>query len=207
MFLKKLELQCFRNYTHLSFSPSLQNLIVGDNGQGKTNLLESLFLLTHGRSFRAYLPESLVQEDKKAACVSAQVVEGGKSDLLLKLLMSSSGKKQFLVNGKKCSGSGINQSLPLIMLDPESLALLKGGAEHRRWWLDYWLNMRGQGVFVREFKKALVQKNRFLKQVQKGLVSSRQANSLHESLNEIFIEKNSLLVQARKRALQDITSF
>ena len=48
IFLKRLDLHCFRNYSYLHFSPSSQSLIVGSNGQGKTNILEALTLLFTG---------------------------------------------------------------------------------------------------------------------------------------------------------------
>ncbi len=206
MFLKKLELSCFRNYTHLRFFPSSQSLIVGNNGHGKTNLLEALVLLAYGRSFRAHLPESLVQEKKKSACISAHIENKNKTSHL-QMSLTNSGKKQFWINDKKSRSFHFSKELPLILFSPESLGLLKGSAEQRRWWLDYWLSMQGRGFFVQEFKKALVQKNRLLKQVRKGVVSGKKACSLLESVNELFIGKSLSLVKRRKKALQDLSVF
>ena len=206
MFLKKLELHHFRNYKHLNFFPSSQNVIVGDNGHGKTNLLEALVLLAYGRSFRAHLPESLVQEKEGCAYVSADI-ENGRKNSLLQISLTSSGKKQFWINEKKSTGFCVSKEFPLVVFSPESLVLLKGSAEHRRWWLDYWLSMQGQGGFVQGFKEALMQKNRFLKQIQKGVASRRKVHPLLESLNEIFIEKNLSLVKMRKKALQGLGVF
>ena len=206
MLLKKLELCCFRNYTHLSFFPSSRNLIVGSNGHGKTNLLEALVLLAYGRSFRAHLPESLVQEKKKTAHISAYIEREGKNSCL-QMSLTDSGKKQFWLDEKKSTGLRLSKEIPLILFSPESLVLLKGSAEHRRWWLDYWLSMQGRGSFVQEFKKALIQKNGLLRQIRKGVISGKKARSLLESLNELFVRRSLSLIEARKKALQDLSVF
>ena len=206
MLLKKLELHCFRNYTHLSFVPSSQTLIVGNNGHGKTNLLEALFLLAYGRSFRAHLPESLVQDKKDIARISAHIEKGSKKSLL-QLSLTKAGKKQFWINEKKSMGFRVSQDFPLVIFSPESLVLLKGSAEHRRYWLDSCLSMQGQGKVVREFKRALAQRNGLLKQIQKGLVLEQRARPLLESLNELFIEKNLNLVKERRNFLLGLKVF
>ncbi len=206
MFLKKLELYCFRNYERLCFFPSSRTLIVGDNGQGKTNLLEALAVLTHGRSFRAHFPESLIQEKKKQAFVFAQVLNEKKIHHL-KLSLESTGKKQFWINEKKSTSFHISQELPLILFNPESMVLLKNSAEFRRDWLDKWLGLQGYAKTVLEFKKILKQKNQLLKQIQKGTFSGRKAQVLLEGLNELFIQKSSELTTSRQESLKELEVF
>ena len=202
--LRKLELYCFRSYSHLCFRPSFRNLIVGDNGQGKTNLLEALSLLFTGHSFRASLPEVFVQKDKPFASFSAEIFrEDKKSEI--KLTLESSGRKKLWMNDKKVSFSFLAQQTPLVVFSPESLSLLKGSAVERRMWLDYWLDIRGEAVFSKEFKKILLQKNQLLRQIKTGLVSKKK--TFIEGLNEIFVEKSLLLVEARKTALKDLSFF
>ena len=108
------------------------NLDRGRNGQGKTNLLEALVFLAYGRSFRAQLPESLVQEGRSSTYVSAEVVKENKYSLL-QFCLEKSGTKQFWINEKKNTNSSIFKELPLITFSVESLILLKGSTEHRRW--------------------------------------------------------------------------
>ena len=204
--LKKLELCCFRSYSHLLFYPSSRNLIIGNNGQGKTNLLEALALLFTGNSFRVFSPHSLVQEGKSFAAVSAEISRG-KEKSEVKLVLGNPGKKQLWVNNKKASFSFLAQQVPLVVFNPESLSLLKSSAENRRWWLDSWLSTRGESSISREFKTVLLQKNKLLKQIKKSLISKIRAQTLLESLNEIFIEKSLLLARTRVSALKSLESF
>ena len=203
MFLKKLEVRCFRNYTRLCFTPPLKTLIVGDNGQGKTNLLEALVLLAGGSSFRVCTRESLLQEGEAVAFISAEVLnKNGKS--LFQLSLDRTGKKTFLVNGKKSSPSQLSGAMPIIVFSPESLNLLKGSAERRRHWMDHWLNIRGRRSCVRDFNKALVQKNSVLKQIRKKELPPKKAQRVLESVNDIFIEKSLDLMRVRKQVLRDL---
>ena len=207
MVLKKLELYCFRNYNQLCFSPAPRTLIVGDNGQGKTNLLEALAMLTHGRSFRAHFPESLIQEKKTKALISAQVFNKSKN-LILKMSLQNTGKKQFWINEKKSSFFHISQEMPLILFNPESLFLLKGSADLRRDWLDQWLILQGKANVVLDFRRVLRQKNQLLKQIQKGIIpSGKKSTLLLESLNELFIQKSLRLSVVRQKSLQELEVF
>ena len=206
MFLEKLEIRCFRNYSHLCFFPVSKNLIVGDNGHGKTNLLEALVLLACGKSFRAHTSESLVQEGENSSSILAWISKENKKSTL-RLSLEKTGQKKFWINNKKSTRGAMGEELPLIVFSSESLKLLKSFAEHRRDWMDYWLSVCGQAVVVEFFKKALVQKNRILKQIQKREISSEKARILLESANEVFIGKSLALVQARRQSMQDLSLF
>ncbi|MDE0119461.1 MAG: DNA replication and repair protein RecF [Bdellovibrionales bacterium] len=206
MFVEKLEVHCFRNYSYLCFFPALKSLIVGDNGQGKTNLLEALVLLAYGRSFRASYLGSLVQEGKDAASILAWVSDEGKKSNL-RLCLNKKEQRKFWVNNKRRASSSMGAELPLIVFSPESLKLLKGAAEHRRYWIDAWLSLCGQAPIVEAFKKALIQKNKLLKQAQKGDFSLQRARTWLESVNEVFMEKSLALAQARMQAVQDLSLF
>ena len=187
----------------MCFCPSARTLIVGDNGQGKTNLLEALILLAGGRPFRPALPESLVQKGQSQAYLSAELLKE-KRQTVLSLSFDKSGRKQFFLNGKKSLGGTLARELPVILFSPESLSLLKGGAEHRRSYMDEWLNTLGHAREVREFKKALLQKNRFLKEAR---LSMRPLSlSLWESLNTLFVEKSLRLAELREQALTDLST-
>ena len=206
MFLEKLKLENFRNYSRFCFYPSQRTLILGNNGQGKTNLLESLSLLAYGKSFRVALPCSLVQEGKSQAEVFADIVSE-KKHTNLKFLLKTTGEKSFFINNKKALSNEMSQTLPLAVFSPESMTFLKGSAEQRRDWMDACLKSLGQGVKVREFKKALMQKNAFLRELQKDFKPSDKAISYLQSLNEVFKEKSLALITARSKLLKKLGTF
>ena len=83
MLVKRLELDFFRNYPHLEaeFDPRV-NLIYGDNAQGKTNLVEALYLLTGQKSFRQTRETDLVRFGQKTANVSARFQGGGREQVV-----------------------------------------------------------------------------------------------------------------------------
>ena len=207
MILEKLVLKNFRNYNDFVFSPTSHSLIVGDNGKGKTNLLEALTLLFWGRSFRVCLPESFVCNQKEEAFISARISQEGKTDELQLILSSSIGKKQIFVNSKKSSPFFISSKWPVVLFSPESLTFLKGSAGQRRDWLDLCLVQQGHSKAVKNFKDIFKQKNHLLSQVKKNQISKTKAKDILVSLNEIFLQKSSDLVMARCSWLKEIKEF
>ena len=84
MYFKQIELKNFRNYKDqkVEFDPKL-NLILGDNAQGKTNLLESLFIMGLGKSFKTNNDKEMIAFGEKIARAKCVVGEEGEPDLLL----------------------------------------------------------------------------------------------------------------------------
>ena len=206
MLLTKLELSNFRNYSQISFLAEPRMIIVGPNGEGKTNLLEALFLLIKGRSFRANYAGSFVQYEKPSAKISAEFFQGGNRNII-EMFLNREGKKKIFFNGKPSLSSFLNHHVSLILFSPESLSLLKGSSEKRRLWLDHWLGMQGNGKCVREFRKVLIQKNQLLRQIKSGHISKKQGQSLLESVNYIFVQKSLALSRAREKSLQELDAF
>jgi len=190
MFLKRLSLYNFRNYERLCFFPEQCSLIVGENGAGKTNILEALFFLVRGRSFRSSYPGSLIFYEKPVSQVSAEFAFDQKEEKV-DMFLEKTGKKKVYLNGKVTTSSFLNRRIVTVLFSPESLTLLKSSANYRRLWVDQWLEMRGEDHYVRQFKKILIQKKRLLAQIKTGLISQKQGKHLQEGINEIFLQ-NSL---------------
>jgi DNA replication and repair protein RecF len=166
MILKDLSLRDFRSYetTEYAFSPDV-NIICGDNGRGKTNLLEAIFLLTGVRSWRAAKKAELVRWDVPKAELKATVETRGRQ-FQLKLDMPASGRSQVWVNGvKKQRQLELSECLRCVLFSPEDLYLIKGPASGRRDFLDGAISQirPRYGDLLARYEKLLDSKSRLLK--------------------------------------------
>ena len=167
MILKELELHNFRNYEEvkLDFEPGV-NLIVGDNAQGKTNLLEAISYLGSGRSFRAQKTAEMVRFGADFGEVSGKVYSQEREQDLRFVLFSGSRPRQIWRNGAKKKTAGeIAGVLPTVLFCPEDLMVLKTGASQRRRMGDQVLcQLRpNYDAALTEYNRILDQKARILK--------------------------------------------
>lgn len=167
MNLQSLYLRCFRNYQEqtVAFDPGV-NLIVGDNAQGKTNLLEGIYYLGCGRSFRAASGKEMISFGAEFAEISGDIFAQERQQSLRFLLFTSSRPRQMFRNGaKKKALEEIAGVLPSVLFCPEDLMILKTGAAQRRRFGDSVLcQLRpNYDAALTEYNRILEQKNRILK--------------------------------------------
>ena len=167
MKLESIQLQDFRNYGELSltFAPGV-NLIVGDNAQGKTNLLEAIGYLGSGKSFRAPKTGELIRFGAEFAQITGQVEAQGRQQSLRWVLFNGSRPRQIWRNGvKKKTAGEIAGVLPSVLFCPEDLMVLKSGAAPRRRFADLALcQLRpNYDAALTEYHRILEQKSRILK--------------------------------------------
>lgn len=167
MNLESLYLRHFRNYreAQFRFDPGV-NLIVGDNAQGKTNLLEAICYLGSGKSFRAQKTAEMVFFHADFAELSGEVFAQERQQSLRFLLFSGSRSRQMFRNGsRKKSLEEISGVLPTVLFCPEDLLVLKAGAAQRRRFGDSvlcQLRPNYDGALT-EYNRILDQKSRILK--------------------------------------------
>ena len=167
MQLNEIELRDFRNYEQLKleFDPGV-NLIVGDNAQGKTNLLEAVSYLGSGKSFRAQKTKEMIRFGADFADISGSVFAEERQQTLRWVLFSGSRPRQIWRNGAKKKTAGeIAGVLPTVLFCPEDLMVLKTGAASRRRLGDHALcQLRpNYDAALTEYNRILEQKNRILK--------------------------------------------
>ena len=167
MNLCDLELRDFRNYEEIKieFDPGV-NLIVGDNAQGKTNLLEAIAYLGSGKSFRAQKTREMVRFGADFADISGSVFAEERNQTLRWVLFSGSRPRQIWRNGaKKKTAGDISGVLPTVLFCPEDLMVLKTGAAARRRLGDHALcQLRpNYDAALTEYNRILEQKSRILK--------------------------------------------
>ena len=167
MNLTELKLRSFRNYdaVSLEFEPGV-NLIVGDNAQGKTNLLEAISYLGSGKSFRAQRTSEMIRFGADFGEIEGRVFSQERSQTLRWVLFSGSRPRQIWRNGAKKKTAGeIAGVLPTVLFCPEDLMVLKTGASQRRKFGDTALcQLRpNYDAALTEYNRILDQKSRILK--------------------------------------------
>ena len=168
MHLCELSLRDFRNYEELHFTaePGV-NLIVGDNAQGKTNLLEAIVYLGSGRSWRTQKSAELVRFGGAFADLEAKVFSEDREQTLRTVIFPGKRPRQLRRNGvKKKSAGECAGVLNTVLFCPEDLMVLKSGASARRKLGDMALcQLRpNYDAALAEYNRLLEQKSRILKE-------------------------------------------
>jgi DNA replication and repair protein RecF len=200
LIIKKLQVENLRNLSQVRLRPHPRlNLVHGDNGAGKTSLLESLVVLSRGRSFRTNQAGELIGPDQKTFRIFAEACDRNGKEL--KLGLERSGKRwRGRINGRDLSQlSQLTQSLPLVLMEPDSHLLISGPPETRRKFLD-WGMFHGEQGFLdtwRRFSTALKQRNAALR---------RRQTDVLDSLDQVLSEQGEQLSALRRRYCERIAS-
>ena len=165
MHLAQLKLRDFRNYARLdaSFSPGL-HVLIGDNAQGKTNVLEAIYLLATLRSFRGVGSAQMIRHGQKGYFVGAKVVGQGEHDL--KMYWSAAERKVSLDGQSIRKLAEYFGALRAVVFCTEDLLLIKGSARIRRRFLDLLL-AQTHPIYLptlQRYAQALRSRNALLKQ-------------------------------------------
>lgn len=138
MRVNRLLLKNFRGYEQMEaeFHPGV-NLIVGDNAQGKTNLLESIVYLSEGSSYRTRREEELIRWEADYARLEAEIQTARRDISLVYVLFRGARRRQILLNGvKQKNAVAAEEALNTVLFCPEDLQILRAGAAVRRKFLD-----------------------------------------------------------------------
>lgn len=205
MRLEKLELWGFRNYETLTaeFDPGV-NLILGDNAQGKTNLLEAMVYLSTGRSFRTRKEQELIRFGAEFAELRATVEDNAREQTLRAVLFSGRRPRQLYLNEvKKKTAGELAGVLNTVLFCPEDLLILKTGASARRKFLDSALSPLRPNYdrALEEYGKLLDQKSRILK----DRAEFPQYLEVLPEYSERMCQVGAILISYRARFLKSLT--
>ena len=167
MYIDKMKLINFRNYEcqEIQFNKNI-NIIYGDNAQGKTNILEAIFLSSFGKSFRTSKEKELIKFGQDKLMVEANFQ---KKDRDGKIRIEIGSKKQITVNGIKIKKlSELLGNINIVIFTPEDINILKDGPAGRRRFLDMMIGqLRPNYVHnLNLYMQTLEQRNNYLKQIK-----------------------------------------
>jgi len=195
--LTRLRLFNYRNLEELEIFPSAgTNMFSGLNGQGKTNLLESIYLLGYGRSFRTATPRDCIRHGQ-AECLIEGVVEHGDRARDLKISIALEEKKLFLL-GKPASVEDFVGNLHLLAFTCDHLKVVRGGPADRRAFLDRAMVTLypGHVAQLAAYGRALKQRNRVLSVARER--KERVDDNLLDSWDEALAGPGSKILWSRR---------
>lgn len=203
--IEKLRLFQFRNFEDqvIEFS-SAANIFIGLNGQGKSNILESIHFLFLGESFRPAQTRHLIQEGHSRSSIQALCRQGDQAVRIN--LKIEEGRKQIEVDGKKVSPLSLAEFEIPILFSPESLNAIKGSSEERRRLIDHMLICLNpkSSLIISNFRKFLRTRNKILKDRLREEISDSEAMDLLEAVNPRYLQAATDLTQLRVQTLQDL---
>ncbi|WP_047983436.1 DNA replication/repair protein RecF [Ornithinibacillus californiensis] len=196
MHIEELKLTNYRNYQDLEMTfANKVNVIIGENAQGKTNLMEAIYLLAFTKSHRTSKEKELIRWDEDYAKIEGRVKKRNQS-IPLEIVISAKGKKAKLNHLEQRKLSDYIGNLNVVMFAPEDLTLVKGPPQIRRRFIDMELGqIQPRYIYhLGQFQKVLKQRNHLLKQMQKNRNMDRVMLGV---LTEQLIEHASTILERR----------
>ena len=201
MLITNLKIENFRNYNKLNLNLNNKiNIFYGNNAQGKTNIIESIFLCSIGKSFRTSKDKELVKFDKDFFRIEVQYK---KSDRDGKIKIEYSDKKHIFINGIKVKKfSELLGKINIVIFTPDDINILKGGPQNRRKFLDIMISQLRPNYMhlLSLYSKTMEQRNNYLKQIK---LENKDENLL-DIWDEKLIDYGMKIYEYRKEFIEKL---
>ena len=215
MRIKRLKVENFRNLENLDieFSEGV-NIIYGNNAQGKTNIIESIYIFSFGKSFRANKDIELLKFDKEYFLSNIKIM---KKDRELEMdfgFDKISNKKMIKVNGviqKKISD--IIGKLNVVVFKPEDIKIVTDAPSVRRKYIDYLISSISKGYLenITKYKKVLEERNTLLKEIKLRLKGSKNLDETDSNFLDVYdkllSKLNCEIYNERKRVIEKLNNY
>ncbi|TSC66529.1 MAG: DNA replication and repair protein RecF [Candidatus Berkelbacteria bacterium Gr01-1014_85] len=204
--LIELQLRDFRNHHQLRLELGQVTALIGPNGSGKTNILETIHYLALARSFRTHQDHEAINFLTDQASIKGQL--SNVTELMVALVREGKVRKQVNINGVGRRPYQLIGQLAVVSFLPESLLMISGSPQLRRQWLDLLL-IQIDPDYARslvKLQKLLRQKNRLLKVLNQADEYSQVADSELETWNQQLAEVMAPIVVARLELLRSVQS-
>ncbi len=182
MWINKIKVNNFRNYDNEEIELNKNiNIFYGENAQGKTNIIEAIFLSSMGKSFRAKKDKEMIKLSENKAMIE---ILFNKKDRDGKIKIELQNKKNVYLNGIKLKKlSELLGNINIVIFTPDDINILKGGPQNRRRFLDIMISQLKPNYMynLNLYLKTLEQRNNYLRQIKEY--------NKDENLLEIWDEK------------------
>ena len=214
MIIKDIKLINFRNYENenVVFN-NKTNIVVGKNAQGKTNLIEPIYLVSTFKSFRNSKLVDCINEEAKEAIIEMTVESEIYGERKIKFVIHKDGENEFFVNGNKISTKKeMLGYVYAVVFSPDELRLIKGGPEERREFLDVDISQvsRPYHSLIERYSEILANRNKLLKSAQyvKNLNSQLDVWDMQLSVvgSQITLSRKNFIEKINKK-IKDVMSF
>ena len=203
MYLKKLKIQNFRNYDFLEvdFNDGI-NIFYGENAQGKTNLLESIYVLGLTKSHRSFIDDNLIKSGAMTAHISGELIVNNSKNYL-EIGFQNKKKKLKLNNDEIKKVGNYISNMDIIIFYPEDLGIIKGSPSERRRFLNTELSQLYNNYYnvFNDYKKLLRMRNDRLKYLNQRQIAD---DNYLDVITESLVEKSILIYKMRKKFISDL---
>ena len=199
MLLESIEAHNFRNLGGEIFWGEGLNVISGENGQGKTNWLEAIYLLATSKSFRTQRPQEAIRFGENLSVVRGRVARSRDVHRDLQVTIQGS-SKMLSLNGKRETVASYLSQLHVVPYTADELEVVRGGPEARRRFLDRGVVSLHHSYVqtLADYQRVIKQKNRLLQDLSESETSIDNAREMIEPWNEQIILLGSAIHRARR---------
>lgn len=199
MILTNLKLKNFRNYSisEVDFSSGL-NMIYGENASGKTNLVESVYFLSSGRSFRTNIVSELIKNDENIGTIEGKIIRGKNSHKIRAVIEKE--KRHFFLNGREIKKvSELAKMLNVLVFTPTDVHFFKESPRVRRNYLD--INL---GKMFPAYLEALTRYNKLLQERNELLKKKVIDDIQKDTIEEMMCEESYTIYRYRKEFIKKL---
>lgn len=206
MQIRQLVLKDFRSYKErvLDFSPQV-NVIVGKNARGKTNILEAIFYMVLGKSFRTSHEKDVVRWEEENAYIKGEF-ERKYRDVDIEMFFSTQRKKSIKIDGISIKRIGeLLGCVNAVFFSPDELRLIKNSPEERRRFMNIILSQTNKSYFylLGRYEKVLANRNKLLK-------TSHDLNALNDTIdiwNRALADLAEKIYKERAKLIDELSPF
>jgi len=202
MLIKRIALKNFRNHSSLTFDFSENlNVLTGNNAVGKTNVVEAIYYLSLGKSFRTEKDNELIKRNEEYAQIDAVILEGELSKKI-KIIITRDGR-MVMINGKKVAKlSELSKCVNVILFQPKDVMLFNGPPKDRRNFLDISISKKYNLYLdsISRYDNILRERNELLK-------SEKIDRTLLDIQTELLVKISGSIISYRQQYVKDINDI